>query len=220
METLCKIRVLIVDDHEMVRQSLKVLLQTFDDIDVVGDTGDARTVLSLCAACQPDVVIMDLLMPCMNGVEATQLIHDKFPDIQVVALSCSADEKLVFAAFQAGVISYILKTGSINELMKAVRFAYKRKPLVSPKALHILISRTHQPHEIGWDLSNRERTILALMATGLNNPEIAERLSISTSTVKNHVSSIFSKLNAHTRTKAVGLAVLNRLIEETDQVYL
>jgi len=219
VETLHKIRVLIVDDHEMVRQSLKALLQTFDDLEVVGDTGDARTVLRLCTDIAPDVILMDLLMPMMNGIEATHLIHQQFPCIPVVALSCSADEKLVVAAFHAGVVSYILKTGSIDEVVRAVRLAYNDKPALSSQIMHILIAHAHNPQEIGADLSERERAILALMATGLNNPEIAAQLCISPSTVKNHVSSILSKLNAHTRTKAVGVAILNRLIEEPDTVY-
>ena len=212
MDTVRKIKILIVDDHDLVRHSLTVMFRVFADFEVVGETGDGRIALALCAAYHPDVVLMDLLMPLMDGVTATQLIHDKSPNITIVALTSSADGALVQAALNAGAVRYLLKTGSIDEVADAVRKAYYGKPTLSQEAVNVLISKIQHPPKTEYHLTKRERGVLALMVEGLNNRQIAQRLSISQSTVKNHVMSIYSKLNTASRTQAVALALQQKLL--------
>lgn len=217
MDTTLKIKVLIVDDHTMVREVFKALLRALDDFEVVAETGDARTVLTLCADYQPDVVLMDLLMPDMDGVTATRLIRNQFPNIQVVILSGSLAEPLIEDAIKAGAISYILKTGSIEELAHALRSAYSGQPTLASEVVGVLLAAIHHPqttYKVGYDLAPRERQVLALIVKGLPNREIADRLFISESTVKYHISSIFSKLGTRDRTKIVALALEHKLIEK------
>ncbi len=215
MDAPLKIKVLIVDDYELVREGLRLLIKPFDDIEVVGLTGDGRIAVTLCAVYQPDVVLMDMLMPQTGGVTATRLIHNRFPDIQIVALSSSVDETLIYEAFQAGAISYLLKTATIPELVSALRAAYHGKPTLAQEATAVLISATRQEAKIGNDLTQREREILGYMTRGSTNRDIAQQLTISASTVKNHVSSIFSKLAVASRTKVVALAVEHNLYEKS-----
>lgn len=205
---------MLVDDHDMVRHGLTVLLEAFDDFEVVGQTNDGQMALTLCHACQPDIVLMDLLMPHMDGVAATWLIHDKFPNIRIVALTSSTDEILVDAALKAGATSYILKTGSIDEVAEAVRAAYHGKSTLAPEAVDALVLTLRQPKVTGDDLTRRQREILSLMIEGLHNIQIAKRLVISTSTVKNHVASIFVKLGVKSCTQAIALAVRQNILDK------
>jgi len=206
-----KIKVLIVDDYDLVREGLRLLLKAFDDIEVIGSTVDGRMALTLCATYQPDVVLMDMLMPRMSGAAATRLIHNEFPNIKIIALSSSVDETLMYDVLKAGAISYLLKTGTIHELASAVRDAYRGKSTLAQEAASVLISVSQRHQQLGYDLTNRERQVLAFMTKGLKNVDIADQLVISSSTVKNHVASIFLKLAAESRTKAVALAVQHKL---------
>jgi two-component system, NarL family, response regulator LiaR len=206
-----KVNVMIVDDHDMVRHGLMIMLQAFDDFEVVGATGDARMALTLCALYQPDVILMDLLMPYIDGVTVTRSIHDKFPTMAVVALTSSNDEALVQEALNAGAVSYLIKTGSIDEVADAVRNAYHGKPTLSPEAIRTLISTMQHPQALGDDLTKREREVLTLMAEGLTNRTIAQRLFISLSTVKNHIVNIYSKLGTSSRTKVIALTIQHHL---------
>jgi NarL family two-component system response regulator LiaR len=212
MDTASKIKVLIVDDHEMVRRGLSVMLKAFEEFEVVGETGDARLALTLCGVLGPDVVLMDLLMPIINGIEATRLIRDKFPNIKVVVLTSSVDKELIDAALEAGAVSYLLKTGTIDDVVNSLYNAYHGKPTLSPEALNILISNVRHPQVLGEDLTHREREVLALMAEGLKNSQIAERLSISNSTAKNHIMNIFAKLRTRNRTETIALALQHKLL--------
>ena len=206
MDTL-KIKVLIVDDDDLVRDGLRLLLKKFDDIEVVASTGDGRMALTLCAVYQPDVVLMDMFMPRMSGTVATRLIHNRFPAIQIVVLSGSVDQTLMYEVLQAGAISYLLKTGTIHELVSALRAAYHGESTLAQEAIAALIAGPLNQPKLGNDLSQREREVLGYMTEGLNNSDIAQHLTITTSTVKNHVSHIFSKLAVDSRTKVVALAV-------------
>lgn len=207
-----KIKVLIIEDHDMVRQGLKVLLQNFDDFEIVGDTSNAEVGIDLCRKQQPHVVLMDLIMPGMGGIKGMGIIREQFPDIQVIALTSYYDEANIQGALKAGAISFLMKDVSIDELATAVRKAYNGQATLAPQAAQALISATTRPPAIGHDLTEREREVLALMIKGLNNREIAEQLIISSSTVKNHVSNILSKLGTATRTQAVALAVENKIV--------
>lgn len=211
-----KIKVLIVDDHDMVRHGLTVLLQTFADFEVVGQIGDPRMLMTFCAAVQPDVVLMDVLMPHIDGVMATKMLRDKYPQTQVVALTSSADENRISEMLSAGAISYILKTGSIDDVADAVMAAYSGKPTLAPEATNVLLSSINRPNKIGYNLSKQELRVLALVVQGLNNNEIANRLVVSQSTVKAHVGNILSKLKTRSRTKAIAIAIRSHILQGAD----
>jgi len=211
-----KIKVLVVDDHNMVRKGLIVLLENFDDFEVVGEAGDGKTGVLLCQQYKPDVVLMDMIMPVMDGIEATTTIRELCPETQVVALTSFSDDATIQNALKAGAISYLMKNVSVDELALAVRKAHEGQPTLAPEATRALIAASRRPPEVGHDLSEREREVLSLMVDGLNNREIAEVLTISNSTVKNHVSNIFAKLGTTSRTQAVALAVERKLVNKND----
>jgi NarL family two-component system response regulator LiaR len=207
------IRVMIVDDHAVVRGGLSAFLYVFDDLDLVAEAGSGEEAVRLCPSARPDVVLMDLIMPGMDGAEATRAIRQACPDVQVIALTSFKEEGLVQRALQAGAIGYLLKNVTADELADAIRKAHQGRPTLAPEAAQALIRSTVQPPPLGHDLTAREIEVLGLMCEGLSNPEIAERLIVSKSTVKFHVSSILSKLQAASRTEAVALALQNRLVD-------
>jgi NarL family two-component system response regulator LiaR len=207
------IRVVIVDDHNMVRRGLVVLLQEFDDLSVVGEAADGEFAVDFCRRQEVDVVLMDMIMPRMDGVTATRLIRESCPGTQVIALTSFSDETNVQAALKAGAVGYLMKNISGDELANAIRRAREGQSTLAPEAAQVLIRATTRPPIIGHDLTDREREVLGLMKEGLNNREIGERLIISSSTVKNHVSSILSKLGTISRTQAVALAMEHKLLE-------
>ena len=216
MEEMKPIKVLIVDDHDMVRKGLVVLLEDFDDLVIVGEAGDGQIALDRCRQQPVDVVLMDMIMPRMNGLEATRLIRAACPQTQIIGLTSFDDNDNVEQAFKAGAIGYLMKNVTGEMLANAIRKAHKGEAILAPEAAQALIGATIRPPAVGYDLTEREREVLAVMVEGLNNREIAERLFISGSTVKNHVSSILSKLGASSRTQAVAMAVSNHLIEDDD----
>jgi two-component system, NarL family, response regulator LiaR len=211
-----KIRILVVDDHAVVRSGLATFLMAFDDLEYVGEAADGREAIQKCAQLLPDVVLMDLIMPEMDGASATRVIRERWPGIQVLILTSFKEDDLVQGALQAGAIGYLLKNASIADLGTAIRSAYAGRLTLSPEAARALIQVNRQaPPASRFDLTEREKEVLALMTQGLNNLEIAERLFVSRSTVKFHVSSVLSKLGATTRTEAVALALHNHLVEQS-----
>jgi len=207
------IRVLIVDDHAVVRNGLAGFLLAFDDLELAGEASNGEVAVSLCDRENPDVVLMDLMMPNMDGAEATHRIRERHPGIQVIALTSFKDDELVQRALEAGAIGYLLKNVTAGELGDAIRAAHQGKPTLAPEAAQALIRATTRLPEPGHDLTEREQEVLRLMVDGLSNPEIAKRLVISRSTVKFHVSSILSKLGASSRTEAVSQALKSGLLK-------
>lgn len=208
------VRVMLVDDHVVVRSGLSSFLLAYDDLELVGEASGGELAISLCQKMRPDVVLMDLMMPGMDGATATKLIREKCPEIQVIALTSFKEKELVEGALKAGAIGYLLKDVTAEELAAAIRSAAAGKPTLAPEAAQVLIQATRVPADTpGFDLTDREREVLTLMVEGLNNKQIAERLVVSVSTAKFHVSSILSKLNANSRTEAVSFALQNRLVK-------
>ena len=211
-ETQTRIRVAIVDDHAMVRSGLAAFLSVAEDFELVGEAENGAQALRLCAEVQPDVVLMDLVMPGMDGVAATRAIRERFPHIRVIALTSFPEDRLVQDVLEAGALSYLLKNVGADDLARAIRSARAGQPTLAPEATAALINRVTAPKSPGHDLSPREKEVLALMVLGLNNPDIAERLVVGRSTVKFHVSSILGKLGVTSRTEAVAMAVQHHLI--------
>lgn len=206
------IRVLIVDDHAVVRSGLAAFLSAFNDLALVGEAAGGPQALQLCQELAVDVVLMDLVMPEMNGAEATQRIRSQCPQTQVIALTSFKEEDLIQSALKAGAISYLLKNVSADELAEAIRAAHAGRPTLAPEATQALIHAATRPAQPAYELTDRELQVLSLMAEGLNNPQIAERLVVSRSTVKFHVSNLLSKLGVNSRTEAVALAIHENLV--------
>lgn len=208
------IRVMLVDDHDVVRSGLSAFLAAFDDLEMVGEARDGQEAVRLCEQIQPDVILMDMVMPTMDGAAATRAIRQKFPDIQVIALTSFKEDELVHGALEAGAIGYLLKNVSVDELGHAIRAAHAGQPTLAPEAAQSLIhTSTHPASNLGHDLTDREKEVLVLMVEGLNNVEIAERLVVSRSTVRFHVSNILSKLQVTSRTEAVAVALKSHLVK-------
>lgn len=206
------IRVMLVDDHTMVRRGLATFLKVFDDLQLVGEAENGQAAVRLCAEIRPDVILMDMVMPDMDGAAATRLIRQQFPQVQVIALTSFKEGDLVKNALEAGAIGYLLKDVSAEELARAIRAAHVGRATLSPEAAQALVETANQPHAPGFNLTEREREVLALMVEGLNNTQIAGRLTVSASTIKSHVSNILSKLGVASRTEAVTLALRNHLV--------
>ncbi len=208
-----RIRVMIVDDHAVVRSGLSAFLMAFPELEFVGEASDGAQALAIIPRAKPDVILMDLMMPVMDGAAATKAIRDRYPNIQVIALTSFKEQELVQGALQAGAIGYLLKDVSADDLANAIRAAHAGKPTLAPEAAQVLILSTRKTDQVGGDLTEREREVLALLVEGLNNNEIADKLVVSRSTVKFHVSSILTKLGVTSRTEAVSVALKNKLVK-------
>jgi NarL family two-component system response regulator LiaR len=206
------IRILLVDDHAVVRSGLSKFLLVNKDLKLVGEASDGAEAVQMAGLYHPDVIIMDLMMPGMDGVTATRTIHQKYPEIKIIALTSFSEQNMVQGALQAGAIGYLQKNASASDLGNAIRSAYAGRMTLSPEAVQVLANAGTQPPIQGNSLTDRERDVLKGMVDGLNNNEIAEKLVISLGTVKFHISNIFQKLGVTSRVEAVKLAILQKLV--------
>ena len=207
-----KIRIMIVDDHAMVRGGLRLFLSNYDDLEVVAEAGDGQEAIDLCPEVQPDVILMDIVMPGVDGPTATARIRRDSPQVQVIALTSFLEEDLVQRALAAGAISYLLKDVGAGKLAEAIRAAYRGRGTLDPAAAQVIVKAAQRPPPPGQDLTDREREVLALLAEGQTNKQIARRLSLSPGTVRIYVSEILSKLGAANRTEAAALAHQHGLV--------
>ena len=209
------IRVLLVDDHEMVRLGLSTYLSTQKDIEVVGEASNGEEGVRLALETRPDVILMDLVMDGMDGIEATRRICKALDDPKIIVLTSFVDDDKVYPAIEAGALSYLLKTSKAAEIAEAIRRAAKGEPVLEAAVTGKVLSRMRKkqaplPHE---QLTDREREVLNLIAEGLSNQEIADRLCIALKTVKAHVTNILAKLEVEDRTQAAIYAHRNGLVK-------
>lgn len=207
------IRVLLVDDHHIVRQGLQILLSQDGDLEVVGEASNGQEAINKAQTLKPDLVLMDLVMPLMNGIEATAIIRQQLPDTEVLALTSVLEDASVVEAIKAGAIGYILKDTTAEDLCKAIKAAAQGQIQLSPQAIGRLTRELQQPKEPVKDLTNRELEVLSFLVQGLSNREIAASLAVSETTVKTHVSNIMFKLGTRSRTQAAFQAVNQGLVK-------
>lgn len=206
------IRILLVDDHAVVRSGLSKFLLINADMELVAEASDGQEAIQLAGLHNPDVILMDLVMPVMDGITAMRAIHQKYPQIKIVALTSFAEQNMVQGALQAGAVSYLQKNVTALELANAIRSAYAGRMILSPEAAQTLAEAVTQSHFPGNELTERERDVLRCMVEGMNNHEIAQKLVVSLGTVKFHVSNIFQKLGVDSRVGAVKLAIEQKIV--------
>lgn len=211
MVTQAAIRVVIVDDHAMLRKGLGVFLMSYADLELVGEAANGKEGLALCAEKHPDIVLMDLLMPVMDGITATRHIRQDFPAIQVIALTSFGEAALIKEVIAAGAISYLFKKISADDLANAIRAARNGISTFAQEVTDILVQSVRKPHSIFEDLTPREREVLSLMVKGMRNSQISNDLVISGSTTKSHISSILAKLGVTSRAEAIVVVMEHNL---------
>jgi DNA-binding NarL/FixJ family response regulator len=206
------IKILLVDDHAVVRSGLSKFLLVNKDMKLVGEASDGDEAVQKTSLYRPDVVLMDLMMPGMDGITATRQIRQKYPSVKIIALTSFAEPNIVQGALQAGAIGYLQKNVTAKELARAIHSACEGKMTLSSEATQVLAYCVAQPQIDGARLTERERDVLKCMLDGLNNKEIAAKLFVSLGTVKFHVSNIFQKLGVDRRVEAVKLAIEQKLV--------
>lgn len=207
------IRVIVVDDHDIVRKGIIAYLRTDQEINVVGQASSGIEGAELIISERPDVVLMDLMMENGNGIEATRLVMEKYPECKIIILTSYYDDEQVFPAIEAGAFSYMLKTSSGDEIISAIKKAINGENVIEPKVAGKMISGFKNEKKLHDDLTERELEVLLCIGEGMTNQEISERLYIGIKTVKTHVSHILSKLEVNDRTQAAVYAHRNQLLE-------
>ncbi len=210
------IRLIIVDDHAIVRQGLRAIIRVTPDLDLVGEAVNGYEALELVTKLHPDVVLMDLLMPELDGVAATALIKRDQPAVRIIALTTFAEAELVLGAVQAGADGFLLKDVDVQELTQAIRTVHAGRPYLHPAATRHLLQATARPDPAPERLTGREQAVLALVARGQTNRQIGDALTISEKTVSVHVSKVLSKLGLTSRTQAALYATRIGLIPTSD----
>lgn len=214
-----KIRIVIADDHGIVREGIRMILASQEDFEVVGEASTGREAVELARHMKPDVVLMDISMPDLNGIEATRQIREELPSVQVLGLTMHEEENYVFQMLKAGGAGYVLKRAASEDLVAAVRAVHRGEAFLYPSVAKLVVRdyferAGRQEQDTSLDgLTEREREVLTLIAEGLTNQEIAQRLFISVKTVQTHRAHIMEKLNLHDRTELVRYAIRKGLIE-------
>ncbi len=201
------IQVMIVDDHPIVRDGMKNMLLVFEDLEFAGEAENGRVALASLRQCVPDVILMDIAMPEMGGIEATRAILEQYPQMRIIMLTSYPEDELIQESLEAGAMGFLLKNSSIDTIANAIRSVYAGQPYLAPEVTKALIRIKIGPVKPGADLSQREQEVLALIVEGLSNEEIAERLVISPATARHHVSACIQKLGASNRAQASAMAV-------------
>lgn len=209
------IKVLFVDDHEMVRIGVSSYLSAQSDIEVVGEADNGKTAVQLALSLRPDIILMDLVMPEMDGIEATRQIMEEWPEAKIIIVTSFLDDEKVYPALEAGASSYMLKTSKASEIAEAVRATFEGQSVLEPEVTGKMMVKMRQKKQVllHEELTAREMEILLLMAEGKSNQEIADQLFIAIKTVKTHVSNILSKLEVQDRTQAVIYAFKHSLVQ-------
>ena len=218
MSTDDKIRILIVDDHQVVRQGLRTFLELHEDMAVLGEAGDGMEAVEMAHQLKPEVILMDIVMPRLDGIEATRQIKAQDASVKVIALTSFTEDDRVFPAIQAGASSFLLKDVGPDELVEAIRAAKRGEVRLHPNIARKLMEQVAQgsspkPDRLGEGLTEREREVICLVARGESNQAIAKELVISEKTVKTHVSNILSKLDLADRTQLAIFAIKNGLVD-------
>ena len=213
MTTPRPIKVMVVDDHPIVRNGLKNMLMAFDDLVLVGEAGNGNEALVCAKRSRPDVVLMDLYMPMLDGIGAVSLLLEYDPGMRIIMLTSLAEDEPVREALEAGAAGYLLKNMAIDDMAEAIRVVHAGKPALSAEATSALIRAKTAPKKLGHDLSPRELEVLALLVEGKSNEEIAGELVISTATARHHVSACLQKLGAANRAQAAVLAIKHQLVD-------
>jgi DNA-binding NarL/FixJ family response regulator len=211
------IRIMIVDDHAIVRQGLRAIIRVMPGLELVGEAEDGQAAIALADAVRPDVVLMDLVMPVLDGVAAIARIKRELPALRIIALTTFADSQLVLGAVQAGADGYLLKDIDVQELAQAIQVVHSGQPYLHPAATRQLLQATARPEQPIERLTSREQSVLGLVARGLTNRQIADSLSISEKTVSVHVSNLLSKIGMASRTQAALYAAQIGLASLSDQ---
>jgi DNA-binding NarL/FixJ family response regulator len=206
------IRILLADDHSITRNGLKTILSLYDDIVLVGEASNGMDAIKICKKTNPDIILMDLDMPIIDGVSATGIIRKECPGVKVIALTSFTDKKLVGNAIKAGVSSYIVKNISPDELINAIRSTFLGKIILSSQAIEAIVEEIKDPSVKKFSLTTQELNVLEFLVKGCSNKVIAQKLFISSHTVKFHVASILNKLGAGTRTEAAYIATQQNLV--------
>ncbi len=212
MNTSQVIQVMLVDDHNVVRSGLATFLRAYDDLELVGEAKNGLEALNLCRKKKPDVILMDLMMPEMDGIAATRAILADYPEIKIIAMTSFEEEELVQGVLSAGAMGYLLKNVTADDLAKAIRDAVSGRSTLSPEAAKALIQATRPTKQPSFDLTEREREVLNLLVQGQSNQQIADALVISIATVKAHISSILSKLQVSSRAEAIAYAIKHKIV--------
>jgi len=211
MQAKSTVSVFIAEDHEVTRFGIRAVIESNPDFKLVGEAADGKIAYSEILAANPDVVLMDLVMPVKDGIEATKEILALFPDMKIIALTSFKESEMVQDVMREGALGYLLKTVSGKELAEAIRSVYRGEPALAPEVTRDFVMGMQQPRT-GEDLTEREMEVLKLLVEGMSNPEIADRLVISRSTARAHVSNILAKLQVSNRSEAVALALRKRLV--------
>ena len=206
------IRVMLVDDHNVVRRGLATFLRAYEDLELVGEARNGLEAVDLCHRNKPDVILMDLMMPEMDGIAATRAILDDYPDVKIIAMTSFEEEKLVQGVLAAGAISYLLKNVTSDELAAAIRAASLGKSTLSPEAARVLVQATRPTKQPWLELTEREVQVLNLVVQGQSNRQIADAMFISVATVKAHISNILSKLQVSSRAEAITYAIKHKIV--------